>query len=97
MFLTTVRIRRARRDTLERTLTSKQLVALAGHDLAEVMAHGTVVAIVEPGLPGESAVHWRHPDLGTTQTRLVRLVAAAVDLIADVQGVEAIFAPKAAA
>lgn len=64
MFLTTIRVRRARRKTLAELLTARQLQSARDYDveLVEVLAHGQVVAIV--AMEGDPATTlWRHPAL----------------------------------
>lgn len=80
MFLTTVRVRRARRKTLQ----SLDVDVPAKADVSEVLVHGQVVAVVDL-TPRTGRTLWQHPDLkGTAQSSVDRLArnAAALSAVA---------------
>lgn len=90
MFLTAVRVRRARTDTLDRLLPPKERAQAHGHVLLEVMARSEVVAIVKPDVAVDghqkvTGLIWCHHELIGCKPRIAKLVQAAVDLMGDVE------------
>lgn len=79
MFITTVRIRRARVKTL-RTLGISKPEGV--EDLVEVLAHGQLVAVATaPNGRGGMTFLWEHDDVAVPAT----LIKAAVKVSADVE------------
>lgn len=67
MFITTIRLRRARPATLDSKLSTKQLQQLRKAEqrpnIVEVMAHGQVVALVHVSDDAGLATLWVHRDV----------------------------------
>jgi hypothetical protein len=84
VFLTTIRVRRARRTSLDERITNtEQLAAARGRDCVEVLAHGQVVAIASLTSDGGAVLgwEWTHPELGQKTTLLGPVVKAALPLM----------------
>lgn len=101
MFLTTIRIRRARPRTLDKHLTTAQLRDLrkgnGRPDVVEVMAHGQTVALATaPNGKGGLTFLWEHDAIDGSTTALIR---NAVALMADAKAAglcERVESPEAA-
>lgn len=85
MFLTTVRIRRARKTNLDALLTDEQRKDRQNRDLVEVMAHSFVVAIIDVANAraedGTDAVLWAHASVAEDPQSVLQAVRGAVALM----------------
>lgn len=81
MFLTTIRVRRARAASLALYLTPKQQADVHQHVVVEVMCHGGVIAIAQP-LASSVALLWVEPALAKRRTQLQQLVQSALSVMA---------------
>lgn len=84
MFITTIRVRRARRARLDAVLTAKQLQDYRDATLVEVMAHGQTVAVVDVGhvaKDGSTGILWRHDAVKDDPQAIAQAVYGALVLM----------------
>lgn len=87
MFLTTVRVRRPKKATLDKYLKTRQLKTIATDDIVEVMAHGETVALVDLTALGnviaekKAAILWRHDAVKNDPMAVLQAVEGAVVLM----------------
>lgn len=80
MYLTTVRVRKARRDHVDAKLSTAQIKALGDHDVVEVLAAGELVALVDAF---DLTAHplWVKDDVAISGAVLTRFVDGAMRLM----------------
>lgn len=97
MYLTTVRIRRARARKLPPSLGPVERDRLAKiareGDVIEVMAHGQTIALVTPTEGGGLQYLWEHPGVDASTAALVK---AYVKVMGQVQGTALVQVAEAA-
>lgn len=80
MYLTTVRVRKARRDHVDAKLSTAQIKALGEHDVVEILAAGELVALIDAH---DLTAHplWVKDDLAVSGAVLARFVDGATRLM----------------
>lgn len=83
MFITTLRVRRARRDSLSKFLSAAEQRDVETREVLEVMAHAAIVALVDVTDVGGETLLWMAPAAAqvTTEARMQRFAVAAAQIM----------------